>query len=156
MLVVVLIIGILAAIALPQYRKAVEKSRAAEALTAIKTLKEAADRYYLATGNYPTKWIDLDIDLPGTVVKGGSGSDDSMVNNLFEYRIYSAIAGVRLGGVAVEKIPRNSAYYLYYASNEDRSPVFDCIVRTDDWKWLCEALGGKYTSGSAPNIRYSL
>ena len=47
LLVVVLIIGILAAIALPQYEKAVEKSRAAEALQTLKYLKQMGDVYLL-------------------------------------------------------------------------------------------------------------
>ena len=40
LLVVVLIIGILVAVAVPQYQKAVEKSRATEALTLLKTLRD--------------------------------------------------------------------------------------------------------------------
>ena len=40
MLVVVLIIGILAAVALPQYNKAVEKSKASEALLILKSLRD--------------------------------------------------------------------------------------------------------------------
>jgi prepilin-type N-terminal cleavage/methylation domain-containing protein len=41
LLVVIFIIGILAAIALSQYQKAVEKSHAAEALSVMKTIKQA-------------------------------------------------------------------------------------------------------------------
>ncbi len=47
LLVVVLIIGILSAIALPQYQRAVEKSRSAEALVILKALKDAQAVCYL-------------------------------------------------------------------------------------------------------------
>ena len=63
LLVVVLVIGILAAIALPQYKFAVAKSKYATLKNITKSLKESVDRYYLATGEYPTKYGDLDIDL---------------------------------------------------------------------------------------------
>jgi hypothetical protein len=85
---------------LPQYEKTAEKSKASEAFTMIKTLKESADIYFLANGKYPTNWTDLDVKLPSSIAKGG-GLDDSMVNANFEYRIFGAIAGTRLGGVAI-------------------------------------------------------
>ena len=50
LLVVVLIIGILAAIALPQYTKAVEKSRATEAVMTISSLEKAIDIWKIANG----------------------------------------------------------------------------------------------------------
>ena len=53
LLVVVLIIGILSAIALPQYRLAVEKARAAQAIVNVRSLADSVERYWLANGEYP-------------------------------------------------------------------------------------------------------
>ena len=50
LLVVVLIIGILSAIALPQYQKAVLKSRTAQAVTNLKTLDQAQRVFYMENG----------------------------------------------------------------------------------------------------------
>jgi len=63
LLVVVLIIGILAAVALPQYQKAVEKSKATQALTLLKPIAAAAETYYLANGTFPTDIDELDVGL---------------------------------------------------------------------------------------------
>ncbi len=63
LLVVVLIIGILAAVALPKYELAVEKARAAEPLSVLKSLRAAQEIYYMANGTYATSWDELDIKI---------------------------------------------------------------------------------------------
>lgn len=63
LLVVVLIIGVLAAVALPQYQSAVDKARYAKTVPLVRTLKDAAEVYYMANGNYPAG-IDM-IDVSG-------------------------------------------------------------------------------------------
>lgn len=71
LLVVVLIIGILAAIALPQYKKAVEKARLSEFDVFMNAAKKVTDAYIMASG-YPSQLTDLtgkdavgDFELPG-------------------------------------------------------------------------------------------
>ncbi len=66
LLVVVLIIGILSAVVVPQYEMAVEKARASEALSLLKTLREAQEVYYLANGKYADNLNDLDVSVPSS------------------------------------------------------------------------------------------
>ena len=72
LLVVVLILGVLSAIALPQYRKTVNKTRATEARIAIRTINDAMKSYYLANGSYPVSLDMLDVGIGsfGTVTVG--------------------------------------------------------------------------------------
>lgn len=66
LLVVVLIIGILTTIALPQYTIAVEKSRVAEALTIGRLVVEAMDRAYTERpGMAPNTRSSLDVQPSG-------------------------------------------------------------------------------------------
>ena len=62
MLVVVLIIGILAGIALPQYRKAVIKADFAEVFTNLATLRESAKVCQLNKGE-PCSMDELDVEI---------------------------------------------------------------------------------------------
>lgn len=66
LLVVVLIIGILAAVALPQYRKAVQKARNTQLKTLVSSVATAQKAYFMANGQYASRFDQLDIDLPLT------------------------------------------------------------------------------------------
>lgn len=66
LLVVVLIIGVLSAVALPQYQTAVERSRATEALTQMSAVSDALQRYHSQHEHYPTAnaFNKLDVEIP--------------------------------------------------------------------------------------------
>lgn len=63
LLIVVVIIGILAAVALPQYKKSVIKSKAAQMQNLLDTVIKASDLYYLQNAKYPKSFDDLDIEI---------------------------------------------------------------------------------------------
>ncbi|WP_428053572.1 type IV pilin protein [Candidatus Avelusimicrobium facis] len=64
LLVVVLIIGLLSAVALPQYDKAVLKSRVATGFAQLAALDQAQTAYYLANGTYATEVEALGSGVP--------------------------------------------------------------------------------------------
>ena len=102
LLLVVLIIGILSAVALPQYTKAVEKSRATEALSVLKSLAQAQEAYYMANGAYSNRFDELDVELPW---KGSekwintASAKDSRSNDKWSLQIYNAdgLVGLYMG-----------------------------------------------------------
>ena len=58
-LVVVLIIGVLSAIAIPSYMKAVEKSKATEAILALSDIAKAENDYFYTKNKYTNDFEDL-------------------------------------------------------------------------------------------------
>lgn len=99
LLVVVLIIGILSAVALPQYTKAVEKSRAGEALLLLKSLREQQELCILQEGGYmphcgqaensneDSLFETASITLPGTLDKSCGYYSGCLYTKNFTYYI---------------------------------------------------------------------
>ena len=77
--VVIIIIGVLAAFAVPRFLDSVERSKAAEAFNYLAAVRAAQERYQVRQGTYSDDLTKLDIQMPapkyfavGTPAAGGS------------------------------------------------------------------------------------
>lgn len=142
LLVVVLIIGILAAIALPQYNKAVEKTRAAQAVVLVRSLYDAQQRYFMANGQYNTSFDGLDISLPNpqpAVCRGPYSVDCQQVNG-FDFEFY----GSATGPISIEAANQNLIVVAYWEpGRQETYGKMTCIARSEFGHQSCLALGGK-------------
>jgi len=140
LLVVVLIIGILAAVALPQYQKAVEKARASEALPLLKSVYQAAQSYYLANGDWPTKFDELAVEIPWTgnvKWRDTSHATDTRSNNLWSLQLYTEAYST-------------SGYYEILLGRISGKYEGVGFTINKDGKWLCaeKTSEGKVFSGN--------
>lgn len=82
LLVVVLIIGVLTAIAVPQYQKAVVKSRFSQLLLAANEIYKAQQLYILANGERSLDLSDLDVYIAGGTFGPGPFSRSNMKDGI--------------------------------------------------------------------------
>ena len=141
LLVVVLIIGILAAMAMPAYFKAVERSRIAEADTLLGTVAQAQQRRYMKNNSYATLFSGLDVS-PTTVAsnvfctKGGTtaGADltaASCTSNSFAIELDQT--NHDKGAFATGKVTATrsgSGQYTYSLSRTYQDPTVTCTPGT--------------------------
>ena len=121
LLVVVLIIGILSAVALPQYEKAVLKARFSTMQQMAENLKKAEEVYYMANGNYIANTNSLDFDFTGSC----TGSD--------MLKCGSDIIIDMLGGSGVVTNPDNLFIHAYYCPECDISEISKSIFVYRVW-----------------------
>ena len=129
LLVVVLIIGILSAVALPQYTKAVEKSRATEAMSLLGNLVTAEQIYRLANGSFTADLTKLDIQFPG--VDATASNVSSVVTK--NYIVFSGVEGSIFKGAAkrVDSFGNNTsgdlAYKLQVRIDQEGNITRSCV-----------------------------
>jgi len=141
LLIVIIIIGILATIAIPQYEKMVQRAKIAGALPKLQQIMTAEKLYYMEHGAYSTivgpggahapDWESIDIDNP---------CDSHFVYVFYDYpsdavitykmRAACAIAGPNMGGGEGWGDP---GYYQVAISVDGRIGVMDTDQNFEIW-----------------------
>ena len=138
LLVVVLIIGILASIALPQYDKAVTKARLAEVLLNIKAIEQSIDRYLLKNG-FPDDYISFR-DFGDIELSGGEWDESSeSVYNINKYA-YDSYCGDGYCCIVTYENSGNSSVgiEMYWVPD---GKYKECRTRhTDKGRFICKYL----------------
>lgn len=112
-LIVVIIIGILAAISLPQYTATIEKSRSGEAAANVGAIRTSVDRYWYQNGAFPaTDFSTLDIDNP-----------NSVVNRLYDYSLVNGgtDSTTRKYTIKAERVGQTATYWVYWTQTDNNT-----------------------------------
>ncbi len=149
LMVVVLIIGILAAIALPQYRMAVTKAKVAAILPMMRHIKDSYAEWKLTNDNYNKKGtpscasiFDLNIDCP-------EGWECSNVGEMENDDWYCFPNEECSGYVYCDSRKEN---FIIMMTQPDETGFGECIGNTccfaynDRSDKICRAIGGKPTT----------
>ena len=138
LLVVVLIIGILSAIALPQYQVAVQKAKLVRLMPLVDALYKAEDTYYLANGTYTTDLSVLDLEV-GSGCKFNTNSYDCG-----DYKI-GVWDGPSNAQVILKKDGKSDLAYLYYFADRDsvnaKKGYRSCLAKGRINRQICLSLG---------------
>ncbi len=153
LLVVVLIIGILVAIALAQYKFAVEKTKLSKYLTIGQSIRNAQERFYMANGKYSKSLSALDIDIESLCEsRAGSNNihfncmDKSIQIDNYTYQEQShgilyikycpSLSNIKQTNYQECENNRDLSFHFLYDNNRT-----ECVGYTDKGKRLCKALG---------------
>ena len=134
LLTVVMILGILTAFALPQYRKAIQRTTAANALINLKTIFDSAKRYKASHSTWPTAFNQLDVDLLDISTDGVMGE--------FQYTFDSNNGGMVSACRTANGAPSDTTFCLSAHYRRDNSrDVYLCEYKSDKFKYICESMG---------------
>ena len=141
LLVVVLIIGILSSVALPQYTAAVEKSRATEAWTTLKSINDALAIKNMEMGTSKQYYPFDELSVSFTDQNGSTASGEFFKSKNFHYRI--DISGSSAGSLAYRRTASDDYDYPVLSIVNGRK---HCLSPSDPSK--CKKLGMS-TAGSS-------
>ncbi len=115
LLIVVIIIGILAAIALPQYEKTVTKSKSAQMSEAVSSIAKAAQTFYMLHGSWQDSFEELDID----------------------YAYPKNSTSVCLSGLYGESFQKDNLEFVIHKNSSDTNPYNHISVRFANGPYKC-------------------
>ena len=145
-LIVVLIVAILAAVAVPQYQKAVLKSRYSALMPIGKAMADSNEIYYMDKGEYAASPAQLDVAGQEEVYPDGTeitlNSDDN----------YSYVLVANASGVP------NANYVVYQKHSTNFPDNIHCEALTGDTRAeeLCQSFHGEYIGQNGSYTAYLL
>jgi type IV pilus assembly protein PilE len=149
-LVVVLIIGILTSIALPQYQKAVLKTRYMQAMLLGKEIWQAQQLYKLANDTYANHFEDLDITMPPTESVRPSTEGDSSEYYFYPWG-FCWISDQSYNACLIYISASERAWYLAYLSPSETHECWAEPTTSATANALCKSLTQKTsTNGHYP------
>lgn len=136
LLAVVLIIGILAAVAVPQYEKAVVRARMMQNITRVKVITQAAQLYFISNGQRARDIRDLGAGAAYGAVKFAKGNWTEDEQNISAYYKDGSNCGPNASGGAACV---GGSFFIY-----TKGPAHEFYCRgydriTDE---ICRSLGG--------------
>ena len=132
LLAVVLIIATLTSVALPKYRRTVERASSTEALVNLRSLYDSAKRYHAASSSFANKLQGLDVSF----FDASSQTSSQFLLGKYEYRFEDTrISACRTNG--------NYCFRMYYRNSTLGRDILVCELTSTGGKydWLCETLG---------------
>lgn len=156
LLVVILIIGILAAVAIPQYQMSVGRTKFTTLKSITKNIVESLQIYYMVNNSYPSKYTDLDISFDEMI----SGFSDSRE---FSFSISGGIScTVWFGNDNIINCGREifGTQMSYYVWRDTNKPYICRVTSSNTYDManrLCQKETGRKTgdcSGSACAYSY--
>ena len=146
MLVVVLIIGILAGISLPQYQMAVTKAKVASILPLMRRWKDALQEYKLQHGSYEVEdYESVDASWPSDWDNGSCGNSFSCSNDYWSCNGNTEDVGMVY---CSHHIDENNWFLIEMFQPDDEAytalaGMTACEHSGTEGEKVCKALGGK-------------
>lgn len=154
LLAVVLMIGILTSVALPQYRKSVQRAEAMEALVNLRSMFDAAKRYKAANSTAPLSLKGLDVQF----FDADENTSTPEIGN-FKYRFYSNyIAACRIDGKGGSTYTDTYCLLMLYKETINGKTYRDllkCNTNSPKWKYVCESLAQTCKNGDTAQSDYT-
>ena len=147
LLTVVLIIGILSAIAVPQYTKSSRRAEMTEGLMQGKAIYDSAVRYMGVHSDKPTSFVGLDISF----VNNENVSGNKFYDGNFTYELPANQNGNYIKAISNKKVQGSSYELRFFLPLETDNGVFAPVLCCPDTNWMCKNTAVSIVKENFPN-----